>query len=132
MAPQWFIIRVEPGQEQVLCEELMRRATDPGLGQVIVSAFTPMESGRVLYSGYIVVQLEPTDEAFQLVRSFPGIVDFGSNEPSGEVGPGDTAKSERPEPVSDEEVERIRAPRKPSERLPLVSLFWSRYGKDVN
>ncbi|ASV76112.1 Transcription antitermination protein NusG [Thermogutta terrifontis] len=104
----WYIVKVQTNREDSACEALKRRIKVAGLdryfGQIIVPVerITEVKGGkkrvvrRKLYPGYIVVQMELTDDTWFLVRETPGIGDF-----TGAIG--------RPTPLLPHEVNRILA-----------------------
>lgn len=104
----WYILKVQSNREDSIREGLLRRVKIAGLdfffGEVIVPVekVTEFKGGkkrivkRKLYPGYIVVQMEITEETWFLVRETPGIGDF-------------TGAAGRPTPMLPHEVARIVA-----------------------
>lgn len=102
----WYILKVQSNREDSIREGLLRRVKIAGLehffGDVIVpiEKVTEFKAGkkrvvkRKLYPGYIVVQMEITEETWFLVRETPGIGDF-------------TGAAGRPTPMLPHEVARI-------------------------
>jgi len=104
----WYILKVQSNREDSIREGLQRRVAIAGLeyyfGDVIVPTekVTEFKSGkkrvvkRKLYPGYLVVQMEITDDTWFLVRETPGIGDF-------------TGAAGHPSPMLPHEVARILA-----------------------
>ncbi|MGD9126772.1 MAG: transcription termination/antitermination protein NusG [Planctomycetia bacterium] len=103
---QWYILKVQSNREESIRDGLQRRVAIAGLdqhfGQIIVpiEKVTEVKSGkkrivkRKLYPGYLVVQMEITDDTWFLVRETPGIGDF-------------TGAAGKPTPMLPHEVSRI-------------------------
>ena len=103
---KWFVIHTQTGVESKAKANLLSRAEAAGLSSTIQQIFIPTEkvsevkagkkkiSERKFFPGYILVQMELTDESWYLVRDTPGI--------SGFVGSG-----RKPIPLSDAEVGQI-------------------------
>ena len=104
----WYILKVQSNREDSIREGLQRRVAIAGLdyyfGDVIVPTekVTEFKGGkrrvvkRKLYPGYLVVQMEITDDTWFLVRETPGIGDF-------------TGAAGHPSPMLPHEVSRIVA-----------------------
>ncbi|MBN2491166.1 MAG: transcription termination/antitermination factor NusG [Planctomycetes bacterium] len=106
MDKEWYVVRVQSGREDTIKENLERRIKLIGMDQYIARIVVPSErvsemkggktriSKRKMYPGYILVEMEPNDEAWFAIRETPGIGDF-----IGAHG--------RPTPMSKEEVAKI-------------------------
>lgn len=104
----WYILKIQSNREESIREGLQRRVKIAGLdyyfGDVIVpiEMVTEFKGGkkrvvkRKLYPGYLVVQMEITEETWFLVRETPGIGDF-------------TGGAGHPTPMLPHEVARIVA-----------------------
>ncbi len=104
----WYILKVQSNREDSIREGLMRRVAIAGLGYYFGDVIVPTEkvtefkggkkrvTKRKLYPGYLVVQMEITEETWFLVRETPGIGDF-------------TGAAGRPTPMLPHEVSRILA-----------------------
>ena len=102
---KWYIVHVFTGQEKkvkkLLEERIAREAEKEEFGCVYI----PIENvakirnrqkiitEKRIYPGYLVVEMESTDENFRLIRNTTGVMDF--------LG------SESPQPLSEKEVERM-------------------------
>lgn len=106
MSMQWYVIHTQTGQElkvKTSLETKLRQAPVEGsISQVLVPTERVAEirggkkrvSERKFFPGYILVQMELTDENWHLVRTTPGVTGF--------IGAG-----RRPVALSDEEVNEI-------------------------
>jgi len=106
MTKKWYAIHTLTGNEQKVSSSLRTRAESAGLDQMIGEVLIPIEkvseikegkkkiSERKFFPGYILVQMELTDESWYLVKNTPGITGF--------VGSGT-----RPLPLHDAEVKTI-------------------------
>ena len=103
---KWYVIHTQTGAETKAKANLLSRAESSGLSTTIQQVFIPTEkvsevkagkkkiSERKFFPGYILVQMELTDESWYLVKNTPGI--------SGFVGSG-----KKPIPLSDTEVGQV-------------------------
>jgi len=103
---QWFIIHTYSGFEHKVAESLRSRAQAFGfadkLGQILIPTEEVVEvrsgkkvtSKRLMYPGYVLVEMEMNDDLWHAVRSTPRVTGF--------VGGGNT-----PVPLSAQEVEDI-------------------------
>lgn len=105
-SPRWYVLHTQTGVEAKVKSSLESRAENTGLRQLIHQILIPTErvsevkegkkriTERKFFPGYILVQMELTDDSWYLVKNTPGI--------SGFVGSGKT-----PIPLSEEEVQQI-------------------------
>ena len=103
---KWYVVHTQTGAESKVKANLISRAETAGMSSAIQQIFIPTEkvsevkagkkkiSERKFFPGYILVQMELTDESWYLVRNTPGI--------SGFVGSG-----KKPIPLSEAEVNQI-------------------------
>jgi transcriptional antiterminator NusG len=106
---EWYVVNTYAGQENRVKENLERRIKTMGLEdslfQVVVAEQeeTEYKNGKEvkkthnLFSGYILVQMRMTDEAWYIVRNTPGVTGFI----------GSSGKGAKPFPVSQEEVDNV-------------------------
>lgn len=106
---EWYVVNTYAGQENRVKENLERRIKTMGLEdslfQVVVAEKKEPEykNGKLiekthnLFSGYILVQMKMTDEAWYIVRNTPGVTGFI----------GSSGKGAKPFPVSQEEVDNV-------------------------
>ena len=107
MTMRWYVVHAYSGQEKSIQAALLDRIKRSGMadkfGQVLVPTeeVVEMKSGqkaiseRRFFPGYILVQMDMTDETWHLVKSTPKVTGFI----------GGTAM--RPTPISDKDVENI-------------------------
>ena len=106
MAQQWYVIHTQTGQESKVktsLENKVQQGMGAGtIGQVLVPTERVAEvrggkkriSERKFFPGYLLVQMEMSDESWHLVRTTPGVTGF--------IGAG-----RRPVALSEDEVNEI-------------------------
>jgi transcription termination/antitermination protein NusG len=107
MAKRWYVVHVYSGFEKSVQRALTERIARSGMQEQFGDILVPVEevvemkagqkniSERKFFPGYLLVQLELTDDTWHLVKSTPKVTGF--------VG----GTSTRPTPISDKEVEDI-------------------------
>lgn len=103
---EWFVLRVQSGRERKVRDNLERRVKAAGLEEHVNNILVPTEtvtevkggkkrvSKKKIFPGYVMVEMELTDDLWFLIRETTGIGDFVG-------GPGD------PVPMEEHEVARI-------------------------
>ncbi len=103
---KWYVVHTQTGAETKAKANLLSRAEAAGLNTTIQQVFIPTErvsevkagkkkiSERKFFPGYILVQMELTDDSWYLVKNTPGV--------SGFVGSG-----KKPIPLSETEVGQV-------------------------
>jgi transcriptional antiterminator NusG len=106
MAQRWYVVHVFSGSEKKVAQSIREQAEMHGLADLIEDVMVPTEevvevkkgvkvqSEKKFFPGYILVKLELTDEAWQLVTSQPRVTGFLG-------GKG------KPVPITDVEAERL-------------------------
>lgn len=106
---EWYVVNTNAGQENRVKENLERRVKTMGLEdslfQIVVAEEKeieykngkPVEKTKNLFSGYVLVQMIMTDEAWYVVRNTPGVTGFI----------GSSGKGAKPFPVSQEEIDSV-------------------------
>ena len=106
MAKRWYVVHVFSGSEKKVAQSITEQAAAHGLEDQIDEVMVPTEevvemrrgvrvqSERKFFPGYILVKLELSDEAWQLVTSQPRVTGFLG-------GKG------KPVPITDGEAERL-------------------------
>ena len=106
---EWYVVNTYAGQENRVKENLQRRVNTMGLEdslfQIVVAEEKeieykngkPVEKVHNLFSGYVLVQMIMTDEAWYVVRNTPGVTGFI----------GSSGKGAKPVPVSQEEIDAV-------------------------
>ena len=104
---RWFVVHAYSGMEKSVAKALQERVTRAGLqaqfGRILVPTEEVVEikggkksiTERRLYSGYVLVEMDMTDEAWHLVKSTPKVTGFL----------GGTAN--KPAPLPQKEVDEI-------------------------
>ncbi|QDC43346.1 transcription termination/antitermination protein NusG [Methylophilus medardicus] len=107
MSMRWYAVQAFSGMEKSvkagLEERIIRSNLQDQFGDILVPVEEVIElkngqktiSERRLYPGYVLVQMEMTDESWHLVRSTPRVTSF--------IG----GTAQRPTPIKDKEVEII-------------------------
>jgi transcription termination/antitermination protein NusG len=107
MSMRWYVVHAYSGQEksigEALRERIRRSAIADKFGEVLVPTEEVVEmrngqkarSERRFFPGYILVQMEMTDDTWHLVKSTPKVTGF--------IG----GTGNRPSPVPDKEVQII-------------------------
>ena len=103
---QWFVVHTYSGFENKVAEAIQSRAKIFGMGEKITRVLVPTEkvvevrnkqkreTEQKFFPGYVLVEMELTDDTWHLVRSTPKVTGF--------VGSGN-----RPVPLSQEEADQI-------------------------
>ena len=117
----WYVLRVQSGREDRVAGNLRKRIAAAGLEETIPQVLVPTETvseikngkkrtrKRKLYPGYIVCEMDITDDAWFLIRETSGIGDF--------VG-----AHGRPAPMSPKEVEGLLGTMEESEEKPKIQI----------
>ncbi len=107
MAKRWYVVHAYSGYEKKVQKSLQEYVEREGLqdsfGDVLVPCEEVVEirdgkkrtSERKFFPGYVLVQMEMTEESWHLVKSVPQVMGF--------IG----GTSDRPAPISQKEVDRI-------------------------
>ncbi len=103
---RWYVVHTYSGYEDKVKVNLEKRIELMGMKDKIFRILVPVENvietknkkkriaQKKVFPGYIIVEMILTDDSWNLVRNTPGVTRF--------VGSGG-----KPEPLSDEEVDRI-------------------------
>ena len=106
MAVRWYVVHVYSGFEKKVAQSIAEQAKQNGMDDKILQIMVPVEemvemrrgakvkSERKFYPGYVLAQMEMTDETWHLVKNTPKVTDFLG-------GKG------RPTPITDSEADRI-------------------------
>ncbi len=88
MAHKWYIIHTYSGFEQKVKSAILERAKSRGLEDLITQVLVPTEtveemvkgerklSARKFYPGYVLVNMELTDESYHLIKDTPKVTGF--------------------------------------------------------
>lgn len=106
---EWYVVNTYAGQENRVKENLERRINTMGLQdnlfQIVVAEEKeieykngkPVKKTKNLFSGYLLVQMIMSDEAWFAVRNTPGVTGFI----------GSSGKGAKPFPVPQEEIDSV-------------------------
>jgi len=118
MSLRWYVVHAYSGFENSVKERLQERIDRSEMQSLFGEILVPVEevvemkggqksiSKRKFFPGYMLVQMDLTDESWHLVKSTPKVTGF--------VG----GTGNRPLPITDKEVENIRAQVKEGEDKP--------------
>ena len=107
MSKKWYVVHAYSGFEKTVQRTLLDRVARAGMhdkfGQILVPVeeVIEMKSGqkniseRKFFPGYVLVEMEMTDDTWQLVKSTPKVTGF--------IG----GTSTKPTPISEKEVQNI-------------------------
>ncbi len=102
----WYVVHTQTGSEEKVKSTLERRIVHTGLQDLITSVIIPTEqisevrsgkkkiSQRKFFPGYLLVEMELSEQTFLFVKTTPGVTGF--------IGLG-----KRPTPLPQEEVDNI-------------------------
>jgi transcriptional antiterminator NusG len=123
MARKWYVIHTYSGYENKVKANLEHRILTMGMADEIFDVFIPKQvvtdykgggrkttSEKKVFPGYILVQMELTDDSWSVVRNTPGVTGFVGSEG-------------KPVPLSRPEVESIRSTSTESEKPKYVTDF---------
>jgi transcriptional antiterminator NusG len=104
---RWYVVHAYSGMEKSVAKTLQERVDRAGLQSMFGRIMVPTEevvevkggkraiTERRLYSGYVLVEMDMTDEAWHLVKSTPKVTGF--------LG----GKANKPSPLPQKEVDEI-------------------------
>jgi transcriptional antiterminator NusG len=88
---KWYIIHTYSGFERRVAESLMNRLQIAGIENAVGQILIPTEdlveiksgkkvvTSKIVYPGYVLIELEMTDELWHLIRSIPRVTGFISS-----------------------------------------------------
>ncbi len=88
MTMNWYVLRVQSGREDRVCDNLNKRIKAEQMEERIQRVLVPTETvseikngkkrndRRKIYPGYLLVHMEMSDDVWFLIRETPGIGDF--------------------------------------------------------
>lgn len=121
MAKEWYVLRVQAGREDTVRNTLLKKIQLSGLEESIPTVLVPTERvsevrggkkryrDNKLYPGYIIVEMDLTDEVWFLIKDTSGIGDF--------VG-----SYQKPVPLSPSEVKNLLKTMEGKEEAPEVKI----------
>ncbi|MCB9877414.1 MAG: transcription termination/antitermination factor NusG [Planctomycetes bacterium] len=121
MALSWYFLRVQVGREDRIRQSMVRRLKQAGIESHVPQIVVPTETiadhrggkktvkRRKLYPGYLMVEMELSDDVWFVLRETPGFGDF--------VG-----GAAHPTPAKPEDVEKVLATMDSSKDQPKVAV----------
>ena len=88
MALDWYFLRVQVGREDRIRESMVRRLKQAGIETLVPQIVVPTETiadhrqgkktvkRRKLYPGYLMIQMDLSDQVWFVLRETPGFGDF--------------------------------------------------------
>jgi len=125
MALDWYFLRIQVGREDRIRESMVRRLKQAGIEHLVPQIIVPTETiadhrqgkktlkRRKLYPGYLMVQMDLSDDVWFVLRETPGFGDF--------VG-GHT----QPTPARVDDVEKVLAHMDASKEQPKVAVTFKK------
>jgi len=125
MAKHWYVIHTQTGYENRVKNLLEGKIKTSLLKDAIAQILVPVEqvseikagkkriSQRKFFPGYILVEMELTDESWYLIKSIPGVTGF--------VGAGS-----KPLPLQEEEIEAILRQAKDAKEKPIPKVVFDK------
>lgn len=104
---RWYVVHAYAGMEKNVARQLQERVDRAGMQHQFGKILVPIEevveikngqksiSERRFFPGYVLVEMDMTDETWHLVKSTPKVTGF--------IG----GKANRPTPISEREVQKI-------------------------
>ena len=121
MALDWYFLRIQVGREDRIRESMMKRLKQAGIEHLVPQIIVPTETiadhrhgkkkiqRRKLYPGYLMVQMDLSEQVWFVLRETPGFGDF--------VG-----GHAQPTPARGEDVEKVLAHMDASKDQPKVAV----------
>ena len=125
MALDWYFLRVQVGREDRIRENMVLRLKQAGLEDKVPEIVVPKETvadhregkrriqKRKLFPGYLMVQMDLTDDVWFVFRETPGFGDFVGAQSS-------------PTPMTEDEVENVRDKMDASRKQPRMSVSYDK------
>lgn len=125
----WYVVHALTGQEERVRSALQGKMAHGGAGSLVHQVLIPMEkvsevkegkkkiSERKFFPGYVLVEMEMTEDSWYLVKTTPGVAGF--------VGSG-----QQPVPLAEEEVQAILKAAEEKMERPIPKVIFDR-GENV-
>ena len=106
MAKRWYVVHVYSGFERKIAQQIKEQAAQQGLADLVDEVLVPAEdvvevrrgqkvnAERKFFPGYVLVNMEMTDQTWHLIKDTPKVTGF-------------LGSKTRPSPISAAEAERI-------------------------
>ena len=125
MDKKWYIVHTQTGCEDKVKTHIETMAKTGGMAELVAQAMVPTEkvseikegkkkiSTRKFFPGYVLVEMELTDETWYLIKNTPGV--------SGFVG-----SSRKPVPLQNSEVEAILKQAEQAKEKPMPKVLFKK------
>ena len=106
MTKRWYVVHVYSGFERKIAQQIKEQAAQQGLADLVDEVLVPAEdvvevrrgqkvnAERKFFPGYVLVNMEMTDQTWHLIKDTPKVTGF-------------LGSKTRPSPISAAEAERI-------------------------
>ena len=124
---KWFVVHTQTGSEEGAKVSLLSKISSSGLNDLFGEIFAPTEqvseirrgkkriSERKFFPGYILVNMELTDQTYLLVKTTPGVTGF--------IGSG---RGRKPSPLLQNEVDNIVKRAEEAQNKPAPKIVFER------
>ncbi len=121
---KWYIIHTTPGRENKVKEQILKRVDEAHMhksfGEILIPTedVAELKNGqkkivqRRLYSGYVFLQMDFSDDAWHLVRKTPNVTGFIGGQA-------------RPSPMKDSEVAEIMQKMEQTQNKPAPKIMFA-------
>lgn len=118
---EWYFLRVQVGREDTIRQSMMRRLKQAGIEALVPQIVVPTETiadhragkkvvkRKKLYPGYLMVEMELSDDVWFVLRETPGFGDFVGGQA-------------QPTPANPSDVEKVLAHMDSSKEQPKVAV----------
>jgi len=125
MALEWYFLRIQVGREDRIRENMVRRLKQSGIEHLVPQIVVPTETiadhrqgkktvkKRKLYPGYLMVQMDLSDDVWFVLRETPGFGDFVGGQA-------------QPTPAKGDDVEKVLAHMTASKDQPKVAISFKK------
>ena len=122
---EWYFLRVQVGREDTIRQSMMRRLKQAGIEGLVPQIVVPTETiadhrggkkvvkRKKLYPGYLMVEMELSDDVWFVLRETPGFGDFVGGQA-------------QPTPANPDDVEKVLAHMDSSKEQPKVAVQFSK------
>ncbi len=125
MAKRWYVVHTQTGHEEKVKRLLESRIRTANAGENVSQILIPTEKvsevrggkkkilERKFFPGYVLIEMELSDENWYLIKNTPGITGF--------IGPG-----AKPHPLRDDEVASILKQAEDSKEKPIPKIVFEK------
>ncbi len=125
MAKRWYVVHTQTGHEDRVKKHLESRIQSANAQELVTQILIPTEKvsevrggkkrimERKFFPGYVLIEMDLTDQAWYLIRNTPGITGF--------IGPG-----AKPQPLREEEIAAIFKQAEESKEKPMPKVIFEK------